>query len=119
MTEKFYDVYFDPSELEVDRNGELMNPEALRIIRFDENGSAERVSENGNTIADELPMAEVLNMDHVGFGDDPTIREAMNRFEEWLNEHLVWVLTRRETYWNPAEYICLGIDGYTDEGNPY
>ena len=123
MTEKFYDVYFDPAQLEVDRGGYLMNPDALHIVelQFDEDTdtiiSAKLVDEAGNVSGD---ASDLLDGFHVGYGDDESIREALRRFEKWLSDHLVWVESRPQTYWEPAEYIAIGIEGYVDtDDNPF
>ena len=54
--EKYYDIYFDPADLEVDTEGHLENPEVLQIIEFEyddetvEVTSCCRVDEKGNVI---------------------------------------------------------------------
>ena len=106
MTEKFYDVYFDPFYLKVDRDGELINPEDLHIIelQYDEAEdrivSAHRIDENGNDLGED---SEIMDQFHVGYGDCETIRDALDQFEKWLEYHLVW-----------DDETCLGIEGYTD-----
>ena len=35
MTDKYYDVYFQPADLYVDEHGHLENPDALQIIGFE------------------------------------------------------------------------------------
>lgn len=116
----YFDVYFDPAEIKINRYGNVENEEKLHVIRFDEDGNAiDRVDENGQTIPEPLPMDDVLQMDHAGYGDDPTPREALNRFIDWLDGHLIWIETARRSYWSPAEYTCIGIDGYIDDGNPF
>ena len=115
MTEKFYGIYFDEWELKVDRNGDLQNPEALYIVEFefDEEISEEpigirRVDKDGNVI-EEYP--DLSDLSYVGFDDEPTIEKAMHWFWEWLEENRVWVESSPETRWQPAEYICVGIEG--------
>ena len=125
MTDKYYDVYFDPAELVVDRDGELENPEALHIIELEYDAETERiicgqrVDKKGNTISEPMEWDEVFNLSHVGYGDDVSIRDALSRFEDWLKGHTVWVETNPETRWQPAEYACIGIEGFVDDGNPY
>ena len=122
-TEFYYDVYFDPSELEVDRDGHLKNPDALRIIEFeydedtDEITACRRVSEKGNVLED--PWKDLQYSDdiaHVGEVDDPTISTTMGRFEGWLDQNLEWSQSYRGDYYNPPEYVCIGITGHIDTG---
>lgn len=120
MNGYYFDVYFDPAELEISRDGSLRDYRKLHIIRFDEEGNAiDRVDENGTTIPEPLPTDDVLQMEHAGFGDDYTPQESLDRFEDWLDDHTVWVRVSRETLLQPAEFDCIGIAGYTDDGNPY
>lgn len=118
MTDKYYDVYFDPSELEVDQDGHLENPDALQIIEFEYDDETEevtacrRVDEKGNVIEDRPDLSD---LEHCGDGDDPTISKALGRFEGWLTDHLDWRESWRGDYYNPPEYICAGIEGYVDE----
>ena len=118
MNENFYGIYFDPSELRVDRNGDLTNPDVLHIICFEcntdtgETISWSRVSEKGEVIETEPKLDD---LESVGYGDDGTIREALDRFEVWLENHLEWRVSRMETRYTPAEYVCIGIEGYIDE----
>ena len=120
MTDKFYDIYFDRLELTVSCEGELMNPEALHIIELeydeaeDKVVSIRRVDRDGKVI-ETAPDIEYLN--HAGYGDDPTIRKALDRFDKWLEEHLVWDEIHATRY-QPAEYICIGIEGCVEE-RPY
>ena len=116
MTDKYYGIYFDRHDLTVDEGGHLTNPEALQIVEFeydeatDEVIATRRVDQDGNVIEAEwqdLPYAESL--DHTGEDDDPTIREALDRFRGWLDTHTEWRETSPETRWHPAEYICIGI----------
>lgn len=114
MTDKYYGVYFDRYELQVDRNGDLLNPEALYIIEFefDENISDEpigirRISRNGDTLEEYPDLSE---LEYVGWDDDPSVEKALDRFYEWLNEKLVWEELYPETRWQPAEYECVGIE---------
>ena len=121
MTEYYYDIYFDPADLEVDRHGDLKNWDALQIVQFtydddtDEATSCRRVSITGDVIEDpwkDLQYKEDLV--HVGFGDDASIIKSCNRFVRWLSDNTAWVESSPETRWQPAEYICIGIIGYTD-----
>ena len=59
--------------------------------------------------------AETWGMCHAGDGDDPTIDKAMGRFEGWLDNHLDWRESYHGDYYNPPEYVCVGITGYVDE----
>ena len=107
--EKYYDIYFDPAELEVDEKGHLLNfEEAVHIVEFDENGNVCSVTNNAGDVN------EVLEMFHLGEGDD-TLAEAKERFYDWLENHTEWRETLPQTYWQPAEYICIGITDYVDE----
>lgn len=125
MTNKFYGIYFDRCDLQVDREGILENPEALQIIEFEYDETADkvtavrRVNEKGEVIAESWDGLEFSDaLDHVGYDDDTTIEEAMERFETWLDEHLEWRESRMETRYTPAEYVCVGITGCVDE-EPY
>ena len=122
MTEKFYGVYFDRHDLEVDEQGRLENSEALQIIEFeydestDEVIAARRVDRDGNIIEPEwqdLPYAETL--DHTGDDDDPTITEALDRFRRWLETHTEWREATPETRWQPAGWVCVGVTGCIDD----
>ena len=125
MTEKFYEVYFDPSELHVNRFGHLINPDSLHIIQFEYDEEADqvtnvcRVDQNGNEIPETMPMDFVFELDHAGYGDDMSIDDAMRRFDDWLELNTEWRESSRQTYWQPAEYVCIGIIGHIDDGNPY
>lgn len=113
MTEKFYEVYFEPSVLEVDEDGHLENEKALYILEYNENGKVlNRVNSDGKPIdfGDES-LENILDLYHVGYGDDD-LEEALQRFHEWLEQNTEWVCTSRQTYWQPAEYRCIGIIGY-------
>lgn len=122
MTDKYYDVYFDPSELEVDRDGHLENPDALHIIEFeydedtDEVTACRRVDEKGNVLEDRPDLSD---LEHVGEGDDPTISKALGRFEGWLTDNLEWRESWRGDYYNPPEYVCVGIIGHVDDEPRY
>lgn len=121
MTEKFYGIYFDRHDLEVDGDGHLTNPEVLQIIEFeyseesDEIIATRRVDRDGNIIEAEwqdLPYAESLT--HTGEDDDQTIREALDHFYRWLEAHTEWRVSTPETRWQPAEWVCVGITGCTE-----
>lgn len=122
MTDNYYGIYFDAGELEVDRHGNLLNPEVLWIVEFqyDEDTDAliaiRRVSENGE-ITDANPDLSCLN--RYGEDDSPTIAEAMKWFDQWLEQNLEWRETSPSTYYEPAEYICIGITGYVDDEPRY
>ena len=125
MTDKYYDVYFEPADLYVDQEGHLENPDALQIIEFeyadeesDEATACRRVDEKGNVLEDpwkNREYAETWGMVHVGDGDDPSIDKALGRFEGWLTDNLEWRESYRGDYYNPPEYVCVGITGYVDE----
>lgn len=118
MTDKYYDVYFQPADLYVDEHGHLENPDALQIIEFeyDEDTDAvtacRRVDEKGNVIEDRPDLSD---LEHSGDGDDPTIDAALGRFEGWLTDNLEWRESWGGDYYNPPEYVCIGITGYVDE----
>lgn len=113
MTEKYYDIYFEPSELEVDSDGHLENWEALYILEYDDDGKVtNRVDYKGNPIAfGNYPLEKILDLYHIGEGDS-TLKEAINLFWKWLQDNTEWVETSPQTYWQPAEYKCIGITGY-------
>jgi len=122
MTDKYYDIYFDPSDLEVDREGHLLNPDALQIIEFEYDDDTEevtacrRVNEKGNVIEDpwkDRKYAE--SMTHLAEDDFSTIDKALGAFEGWLTDNLDWRESYRGDYYNPPEYYCAGIEGYVDE----
>ena len=115
MSDKYYGVYFDRSDLIVDKRGNLVNPEALYVIEFeyDESISEEpidirRIGKN-HEVLEEYP--DLSDLEYVGWDDDPCISEALDRFYEWLDEHTEWCELYPETRWQPAEYICVGIEG--------
>ena len=126
MIDKYYDVYFDAADLSVSEEGELMNPDALQIIEFEYDDETEevtacrRVDKKGNVLEDPWKDLQYSDdMAHVGEGDDPTISKAMGRFEGWLDQNLDWRESWRGDYYNPPEYICAGIEGYTDDEHRY
>ena len=118
MTDKYYDVYFQPADLYVDEHGHLENPDALQIIEFEYDEDTEevtacrRVDQKGNVIEDRPDLYDLV---HAGDGDDPSIDAALGRFEGWLTDNLEWRESWRGDYYNPPEYICVGITGYVDE----
>ena len=118
MTDKYYDIYFDPADLEVDTEGRLLNLDILQIIEFEYDDVTDtvdvcrRVNEKGEVIQND---PDLTDLEHVGDGDDPTISKALGRFEGWLDNHLDWKEDVAETRYQPAEYICIGIEGYVDE----
>lgn len=118
MTDKYYDIYFEPSDLAVNLEGHLENPDALQIIEFEYDDETEevtacrRVDEKGNVIEDRPDLYDLI---HVGDGDDPSIDAALGRFEGWLTDNLEWRESYRGDYYNPPEYVCIGITGYVDE----
>ena len=121
MNGKYYDIFFDPSELKVDRVGNLVNPDALHIVEIeyddetDEMTACRRVSQTGEVITEYCGAIHSYDeMTRIGDGDDETIREAMIRFEGWLKVHTAWVESAPETRWQPASYTCVGIIGHTD-----
>ena len=120
MTEKYYDIYFDPAELEVDGNGELENWDALYIHEYNEDGKLlSRVDYNGKQIAfGDMSLDNILELYHVGHGDD-ILEEALTRFSEWLSNNTEWKESSSQTYWQPAEYRCVGISGYTFDLNEF
>ena len=71
-----------------------------------------RVDQKGNVIEDRPDLSD---LEHVGDGDDPTISKAMGRFEGWLENHLEWRESYRGDYYNPPEYICIGVTGCVDD----
>ena len=117
MTDKYYDIYFDRLDLEISDKGKLTNPKVLHIIEFEYDDADDivtacrRVSKDGAVIETD---PDLRDLEHAGYGDDPTIQEALDRFGDWLNDHLEWRELYPETRWQPAEYICIGIEGYTD-----
>ena len=114
MNDKYYDIYFDRSELQISEEGELMNPNVLYIIEFvydedtEEVTACRLVDEKGNVLEDRPDLAD---LEHAGDGDDPTIGKAGGRFYSWLDDHLVWTELYAATRWEPAEYTCIGIEG--------
>ena len=118
MTDCFYGIYFDRWDLNVDKDGHLKNPEVLKIIEFefdeelDEVVAIRQIAEDGSCI-DADP--DLRDLDHYGYDDSSTVDEAMGWFEKWLEENTVWVMTSRQTYWQPAEYACIGIEGCVDD----
>lgn len=122
MTDKYYDVYFDPAYLVVDTEGRLENPEALQIIEFEYDDETEevtacrRVDAKGNVLEDPWKnYSAAWDFTNVGENDFPTISKALGAFEGWLTDHLDWRESWRGDYYNPPEYICAGIEGYVDE----
>ena len=122
MTDKYYDIYFQPADLYVDEHGRLENPDALQIIEFEYDEDTEevtacrRVNEKGEVIEDPWKDQEYAeSMTHLAEDDFPTIDAALGRFEGWLTDNLEWRESYRGDYYNPPEYVCIGITGYVDE----
>ena len=122
MTDKYYDIYFDPSDLEVDTEGHLLNPDILQIIEFDYDDETEkttacrRVNANGEVIEDPWKDQEYAeSFVHLAEDDFSTIDKALGAFEGWLDNNLDWRESYRGDYYNPPEYYCAGIEGYVDE----
>lgn len=113
MSEKYYDIYFDPSELEVDCDGDLINMDALYILEYNEDGKVtNRVNSKGKPIAfGDYPLENILDLYHIGEGDS-SLKEAIDMFWDWLQDNTEWRETSPQTYWQPAEYKCIGIKGY-------
>lgn len=122
MTDKYYDVYFQPADLYVDEHGHLENPDALQIIEFEYDEDTEevtacrRVDQQGNVLEDRPDLYDLV---HAGDGDDPSIDAALGAFEGWLTDHLDWRESWRGDYYNPPEYVCIGIAGYVDDEPRY
>ena len=122
MTAKVYGVFFDRWELDIDKTGRLLNPDVLHIVQYeleedtDDLIAVRRVNADGEVIEDPWTYQEYSDsLDHCGCDDYLTIREALDEFYEWLHEHRVWVETTPQTYWHPAEYTCIGIEGCVEE----
>lgn len=122
MNSKYYGIYFDRWDLQVDRKGNLENPEVLHIVEFeydedaDEVTAVRRVNEKGEVIEESWKALEYSDdLTHVGWDDDMTIREALWRFETWLEDHLEWRESSPQTYLQPAEYVCIGVTDCIDE----
>lgn len=122
MTDKYYDIYFEPSGLAVDLDGHLENPDALQIIEFEYDEETEkttacrRVNEKGEVIEDPWKDQEYAeSLVHLDEIDCWTIDAALGAFEGWLTDNLDWRESYRGDYYNPPEYVCVGITGYVDE----
>ena len=120
MTNCIYGIYFDRWELEVNKHGQLTNPDALRIIEFeideelDDVVATRQIARDGSLL-DVDP--DLSNLTNIGYDDFSTVDEALGWFDKWLEENTEWVETSSETRWQPAEYTCIGITGcvYTEE----
>lgn len=125
-TVKSYGVYFDKWELDVDTEGHLLNPEVLQIVEFEcdeETGdliTARRVNERGEVIEEKWSGLECVDdLWCAGPGDEMTIDVALGWMDKWLDDNTEWALSRRQTYWQPAEYVCIGISGCCYDGNEF
>ena len=123
MNDKYYGIYFDPSELEVDRKGHLLNVDVLHIIEFeyaDDESDAptaiRRVAKDGSLLE---VKPDLRGLSNIGYDDFRSIEETLGWFYIWLSENLEWRESSPETYYQPAEYICIGITGYCDDENEY
>ena len=124
MNNKYYGIYFDPSELEVDRKGHLLNPDALQIIEYeytDEDSdtptAVRRVDKDGNDISEGWVLRHGLA--HIGYDDYSSMQDAFDDFHRWFEENREWRESSPQTYYQPAEYVCIGITGYCDDENEY
>ena len=110
MTNCTYGIYFDRWELEVNKHGQLTNPDALRIIEFE-------IDEELDDVVAKRRIAIDGSLLDVGYDDFSTIDEALGWFDKWLEENTEWVESSPETRWQPAEYTCIGITGcvYSEE----
>lgn len=125
MTDKYYGIYFDKHDLIVNREGELMNLDVLQIIEFeyaDENSDEptimRRVDKYGNVIF-EGKWEYRDDIDHLGRNDYLSMQDAFDDFYRWLEENTEWRESSPQTYWQPAEYVCVGITGCVDEPPRY
>ena len=128
MNDKYYGIYFDPSELEVNREGHLLNVDALQIIEFeyenedsDEPTAMRRVDTKGNVITEGWDGWKYRdNLAHIGGRDDYySMEDAFDDFYRWFSENREWRESSPQTYWQPAEYVCIGITGYCDDEKSY
>ena len=127
MTDKYYGIYFDKHDLEVNRHGDLMNPEVLQIIEFeykdensDEPTAMRRVDKYGKVISEGWKDWEYRDdIDHLGRADYFSMQDAFDDFYRWLEENTEWRESSPETYWQPAEYVCVGITDCVDEPPSY
>ena len=72
-----------------------------------------------NRFGERIALLEsVLDLYHVGYGDD-TLKEVLKRFYQWLEDNTEWEEVSPQTYWEPAEYRCVGISGYTFDPNEF
>lgn len=112
-TSNTYGVYFDRYELDIDRHGHLTNPDALQIVEVesDEDGrilACRRVNQDGRILAEHWEP-EDGDLVHPCEDDCDTIAEAIRYAERWIDDHTEWIEDVPQTYWHPAEYICIGI----------
>lgn len=118
MTEKLYGIYVDKWDLEVNRDGHLQNPDVLQIveIEYDEETdqviAIRRVDEKGNVLQEEWDgLQYVDDLTLTGPDDCATIDKALGWFEGWLDDNLEWRESYRGDYYNPPEYVCIGVTG--------
>lgn len=124
--EKVYVLYYDYDEIEVDKEGHITNEkDCVFIAEYEWDEETEtlgkflrRVDYEWKDKVFEVPMditvEEMEMMDSIGDCSD-TPSEAYIEFYEWLKGCLVWGETSPQTYLQPAEYECVGLEGRVDD----
>ena len=109
-----YRIYFEKMSIEVDDDGVLdyRTEDNLYIVEYDEYGNfIRRIDQKGNEIEMDIPVESLYDNDMIEIENwCETIQEALNELDEWLEMHTLWKETLRQTYYLPAEYVCVGID---------
>lgn len=107
-----YYMWFDRHELEVDDSGAVVNKEKLYIAEYDEDGNfVRRVDYAWRGKVIEVPMdisvEEMESFDEYVVAD--SVRDLYEKFYRYLDEYYIEVETSPQTYWQPAEYIIVGL----------
>ncbi len=114
---KYWNIHFEPSDLEIDRDGDLENYDALYILEHD-GKDIRRVSIGGQPMKLDRSIDEIESMSEFieGYEFD-SLQETINYFETWLANNLEWRESSPATWDEPAEYVCTGL--VSDEPRPF
>ena len=105
-----FGVFYNLEDLKVDEvDGGVINSDALYIVKLDPNNNVlGRFNDDGDEIPMDITVDELFEMRH-GFLDNESVDEAVDEFYKELDKHYVYKCISQQTYWDPAEYIIVGL----------
>ena len=104
---KHYSIHFEPSDLRIDRKGNVDNYDALYILEHN-GGNIRRISLAGHPLKLDRSPEDIRGMAETIEGGD-SLPEIINHFETWLANNLEWRESSPQTLEEPAEYVCTGL----------